>query len=477
MNVLIVGNSEINTALEREFAREGFDPLVLPDMKDFLKLKGEPGAYVAVTREKEIPASGVVITEPMDVENVTFGEGSTLSLLQPDLMEQLDTAEIAEPAQRIIFLLDFNSETPEYLTARALLASLELVQRKKKVVFLSRFVKTGASGMEKVYREARQSGVTFIKYERVDCSFADGQFTVTVFDGVLEASYTTPFLVAAGKEIPAINEEVIRKFRLAKTNQKQVNGNKYFLNPALTTRRGVYYYHPGLFEQTSELGMQKVLPTILGELQEIASIPKPEIYASVDKEKCAFCYSCYRVCPHAALEPDLENRAMKCTESACVACGTCVAICPGQAITLENEQEALRSVELEARNKGKCKVFCCENSAYPAFMEIADELGEDMQKLDVVKIPCGGRIGQEKIATAFASYDKVLLAVCIEDACRHMVGDKRACQHVEKMVATVGQMKLPGKRAGYIKASHAMKKVLVDEVRAFLNKSDNDVEG
>lgn len=474
MNVLIVGSSSVNGPLAQELAVRGYGSSVVNNLAEIKRVRGEPGAYVAVTREREIPAVGIIVTQPPDTERLQIGDGLALSLQQPDLIEQL---EAAEPEDRIVFLLDYAAETPEYLTLEALLTVRALAAKKRKAVFLSRFVKTAQSGMEKAYREARRAGVTFIKYENIRCDYIDGQFVISADDGVFESEYKTSFLVAAGAECASPAEEIIRKLRLAKSNHGFVNGNKYFLSPALTTRRGVYYLHPGLTERERELEVRKALPAICGELGEIAREPRPPVYAVVDKEKCAFCYSCHRACPHAALEPDLENRAMRCTESACTACGTCVAICPGQAISLESETLELATLEVDRKSAGRCKVFCCENSAYPAMMEAARLLGEDGNRLDIVKVPCGGRVGQEKIAGAIAGYDKVLLAVCVEDACRHMVGDRRARQHAGKMMDTALQMKLPGKKIACIQASHAMKRSLADKVRAFLSDEDENVEG
>jgi coenzyme F420-reducing hydrogenase delta subunit/NAD-dependent dihydropyrimidine dehydrogenase PreA subunit len=259
-----------------------------------------------------------------------------------------------------------------------------------------------------------------------------------------------------------------------KNNQGYINGNKFFFEPLLTTRRGIYYFHPDLNERTNDKGVQKILPFLIAELNGLKI--KPSVYAKIDPAKCAFCYSCYRVCPHAALEPDLgpdeENNAMKCTEAACMACGACVAICPGQAITLHDEsvdtQPISRAEKTAPAKSDTCKVFCCENSAYWAIMSLAEELDKSALKLDVEKIPCGGRVGQDDVVEALVGYDRVLLAVCVDDACKHMVGGKRACQNTEQIAKTVEQMKLPGKKVVCVKASCAMKRVLAEEVKAFM---------
>jgi len=417
MNVLIIGKNERNKTLEQELSKQGAGVQMLPSLEDVLRLKGCPGAFEVTSKEGDVQAEGILFTEAPALEAVLIGEAETLGLTNPDLMATLEAAD-----SNIVFLLDYCSETPEYLTAKALKYALDLAGQNKQVVFLSRFVKTSSDGVEEIYRKARQAGVTFIKYEGIDCGFQEEAFVVNVFDGVFTTEISTKALVAAGKEVG--NAEAIRTFRLAKTNGGYVNGNKFFLDPVATSRKGVFYLNPNLRE------VREMVPYIISELRALAD--EPVSYAEVEAEKCAFCYSCYRVCVHGALEPDMENDAMKCVDVACFGCGNCAAICPGQAITMQGETAS-------PEKSGNRKVFCCENLGLP--MET---------------IPCGGRVGQDWIAVALADYDEVLVAVCADDACRHMVGGKRSCQLTE----AIGKLEIPDKKIACVKASHAMKHVL-----------------
>ncbi|MCL2421578.1 MAG: 4Fe-4S binding protein, partial [Defluviitaleaceae bacterium] len=383
MNVLIAGKNEINEALQRELVNRDFGVHVISNIESLTQLKGHPGHFEAATSSGKIPAAGVIITEPPAYEDVVIGDGKAINLTYPDLLGVLNNATDS----KIIFLLDYLSETPEHLTAKALENALYLTQQNRQVVFLSRFVKTSSNGMEQVYREARQEGVTFIKYERINCAFQDGIFNIQVFDGTFTSDFSTSSLISIGNE--AGSKQIIKKFRLASTNSGYINGNKFFLDPILTSRKGVFYFNPNLNERSSHEGVQKIISNIVTELHSLAD--DPISYGEIDAKKCAFCYSCYRACPHAALEPDIENDAMKCVVPSCFACGACAAICPGQAITIKN---ADTPVLVSDAAKDKCKVFCCENAAYLALSSIDEDAG----KFDIEKIPCGGRIGQDWIA-------------------------------------------------------------------------------
>ena len=434
MKVLIVGENEINAVLEQEMARHGVEVQVISKLE---KLN------MCSSKESTTQPYGIIITEPPTLEDLVIGEGRPLKLTQPDLLEELEKIDSSNFNSKIVFLLDYISETPEYLTAKALEYALSLAYQGKQVVFLSRFVKTSSNGMERVYREARQEGVTFIKYESIDCNFQNagspfsnndsafpnenGTFFIKAFDGVFTTELSTPFLIAVGKERG--DDQIIQKFRLAKTNGGYINGNKFFLHPVSTSRRGVFYFNPCLQGQDMVKNLREAVQHIISELQALNA--EPVSYVEINADKCAFCYSCYRVCPHAALEPDIENNAMKCIENACFSCGACAAVCPGQAISIKGEIDFLNR-----------KIYCCEN------------LG-----LEAETIPCGGRIGQDLIASALAVHDKVLVLVCQDDACRHIVGGKRGCQ----LAQAIGEIDIPGKEVSCIKASHAMKNVLAEK--------------
>jgi len=164
-----------------------------------------------------------------------------------------------------------------------------------------------------------------------------------------------------------------------------------------------------------------VTPEAAAPAEEVSVKKRDAKVAVIDAAKCAFCYSCYRVCTHRALGPDGD--AMKCYEDECHGCGNCAAICPGQAISTEIVP---------------AKVYACENSAYWGIFD----------KSGVERIPCGGSVGREILAEARRRYARVVLAVCVDDACKHAVGGKRGCQQAERLGVE------------YVKASHVMENIL-----------------
>ena len=439
LNVLIIGNSPANGSLAEGLQNAGFAAETLTDSGAITRVRRCGETYAVRTDEKEYTASAVIITEPPDS-----------NLANPE--------KIKGPA-KVVFLLDHASETPEYLTTTALVSAISMKKAKKEVFFLSRFVKAASDGLEELYLEARRTGITFIKYETAEIDFDEekNSYTIKAFDGLFETIIETPHLVSAEEPDLTALTALAKKLRLTADDT-------FFLHPGMTTRRGVFYLGSAIINGRDPAeSLSKILPSIIAEIKACHTNRHLGSYAVIDAEKCAFCYTCYRVCAHAALEPDSEAAAMACVKSACMGCGACAAICPGEAIVMEGEPD-----KTEGTSPSGCKVFCCENSAGPALQELVKELGETAANLSITEMPCGGRLGQEAITGALVAYEKVLVAVCIDDACRHMDGGKRACRQTERTIALLEKSGLSAGRIKCVKISHAMPGVLKDSLASFL---------
>ena len=469
MNVLIVGNNGINGLLAQRLRDEGFSASIIADPGDIVRVRRMGEEYAVDTADGAYSAACVVITEKPALKDAEFFGVKALNPGDEDAMDRLKTAKGHIKA---VFLLDFPGETPEHTTAAALESATALARAKKEVFVLSQFVKAASDGMEQRYLEARQSGVVFIKYEDVGLDFDEdrGSYIIKASDGVFDTVIETPYLVASGGYDSTALDGLGRRFRLAGEGGGGgiASEFKYFLNPAMTTRKDVFYFYPGLEGMGVSGSLDKWLPGVINEMRRNAKPAEGGVHASVDAMKCAFCYTCYRVCAHAALEPDTAAGAMACVESACMGCGACAAVCPGEAISMAGEEEGLTFGTVKPGDRSGCKVFCCENSAAAIMGEILEGLGDAADKVSVSEMPCGGRLGQEAITAALATYGKALVAVCIDDACRHMDGGRRACRQAERTAAMLEKSGLEGKKVKCVKVSHAMPKVLEESVKAFL---------
>ena len=113
-------------------------------------------------------------------------------------------------------------------------------------------------------------------------------------------------------------------------------------------------------------------------------------------------------------------------------------------------------------------VLCCENSAEIALKEVLPKMGADAADIELQPVPCGGRIGLENMSTGLAAYGKVMVAVCMDDACKHHDGNKRACAQKGRLDEMMEHAGIDAGRVVYTQVSHALPGVLRDELTSFV---------
>jgi len=349
-----------------------------------------------------------------------------------------------EPA---VFLLDHGSDTPDYILALVLRRAASLARAKRPAVILARSVRSGLPGVERLYFDARNAGVSIIKYDEISCDWIDSVCEIIVNDGVYRYTFQTPLLIRCAEKEDNEAIEYAEALRLHIYGNNLVNADRWFLSPGRTSRRGVFYIDTGLIYSGS---LRDTVISIANEIKRTSG-SEPESYAHIDSQKCAYCYTCFRVCPHAALEPDQSAAAMKVIPSSCTGCGICAAVCPAKAIELRGIEPG----SLQRESTGGAIAFCCENSAAIA----ASTAFKDMD-INIVSIPCGGNLDSERIAAALKNYSHVLVAVCADEACRHFDGSVRARKQVDKIKRAVEKLGIVPERISLVQVSHAMPAVL-----------------
>ena len=471
MKVLIIGNNRKNDHVREYFSREGMEVVVISDIYELRSLKGEVGNFMARTKNAEpglIDVDIVIVSEQPSAEPVEIDGLKTDSLYTATPAQtQRDGCSMLPPAKEpIVFLLDYVNESPMAATVYALNDAAAFARNKRSVYYLSKFVRTAERGVENAYKQAREAGVTFIKYDdvQVAADLNDETFTFTVSDGEINLEIKTKNVIAdSGNEVGKHFSYVTEKLNLTQNKNGYVTEDRFFQSPALTSRRGVYH----LTRDMTAERLDEALDFIYNHAVSARSFKSPDceqtVAAEIDGNKCAFCYNCFRVCPHAALEPDLNESQMQCLTAACAGCGTCAGICPANAITLKENV-----VPAEVVAKAKSLVICCENSkSVDDSLERFDNFGD----IDFLYVSCGGLIDTTSLSESLIAYDKVMAVVCPDDACRHFHGNKRACaqtKHLKNMMEAAG---LASDRLKIVQVSQAMPKVLQEELRRFCTKT------
>jgi len=450
VNVVIIGNNKYNTYVSEYFSHMGYTPDIISDVYDIRSLSGEAGDFTVGTKSSNLKADFIVLTEQPKAEPVKINGLVTISLYN----EQNSPEHVTGIGEPIVFLLDYICQSPMAATIQALSKAIEFASKKRHVFYLAKFIRTAGRGIEELYKDARESGVTFIKYEGLELSADpyEGIFNVFATDGVFSQEINTKTIYSdGGSEVGDAFSYIVKKLNLTSGKHGYITEDMYFLSPALTSRRGVYHLTRDLAAERLDEGLVYIYSHFKSGIWEKPSHGS----AVIDGKKCIFCYNCYRVCPHAALEPDSNVCQMRCLTAACAGCGACAGLCPAGAIVLETD--ALRTVD--GTKPCKALILYCENSGAI----------DTLEGIDSIPLPCGGLTDLSRLLDGLNFYDKVLAVVCPDDACRHFDGNKRACSQVKRLQDILEAAGLSPEKAGVIQASQAMPNVFKDELERLLN--------
>ena len=460
MNVLIIGENKYNNRVSEFFSGKGCNPVIVTDVRQLRFFRGEAGSFIAKTKNAELKAELVILTEQPAAAPIEIAGLPARSLYEDEKASIKPKTDRLEP---VVFLLDYACESPMAATIRALSDSAELAHNKRRVYYLAKFIRTAGRGVETLYREARDAGVTFVKYETLDITAdeATEEFSIKASDGVLELAIRTRIIYAdGGREVGERFVHAASKLGLTPNKDGYLLEDSYYLAPVLTSRRGVYHISRDLAAERLEEGLDHIFAYACACVGSGLWDVPPHGIAQIDGNKCILCYHCHRACPHAALEPCTLARRMQSLPKACAGCGSCASVCPGNAITLEKD-----IFYTGARGKAdKTLVICCENSAAIAMEKTLPMLGEDAAGIETRTVPCGGRIGLEQLSDELGNYGKVIAAVCPDDACRHFSGNKRACAQTGRLSEMLERAGLSPERIRFTQVSHAMPGVFRDEL-------------
>ncbi|MDR1138184.1 MAG: hydrogenase iron-sulfur subunit [Synergistaceae bacterium] len=463
MNAIIAGRSEINGRARDFLASRGVNAIIVPDVNELKSFEGEAGKFIASVGNEKINASFALLTENADCPPGTLNGFPVNGLFD----DSVDVMASRSRKRADLFILDHFRESPAYAAVRALESARFLSAQKRAVYFLSRFVRTSDYESEELYAEARGDGVVFVKYETLDMGSNGELLEITADDGVMKHKIIPGNIYSDGtRDVSDAFRRVVSVFRLRTDARGYINEDRHFLSPIRTSRRGVY--HVGRSEAR---GLESALLYVIRDAGfDVAGYGRANVSrAAVDGGKCVLCYTCWRTCPHAAMFPDTDSRAMKSLTLACEGCGICVSLCPCNAIKLLPDTPPPTPNARAAR--GKILVLCCENGAFNAIDEALDMLGELAANIDAIPIPCGGSVSFEEMGIILENYGGVMAAVCYEGACRHFDGGDRACLQTGRIAEMLKQAGMSDSIVGTVRISHAAPRELADAAANFLERA------
>jgi len=278
---------------------------------------------------------------------------------QQRLVEMLQAPEKLERSPEIIgFALDFSDENSRLPTLSTLNNALAVKEKLGSEVYVfCKNLKVDSEGAEKLYREARNRGVVFLKFEgKPRIHGEDSRVKVEARDVLLgeEVTLLCNLLVAEEKALPPEGTKALSSMLNLETDtQGFYQDENVHLYPVASGRKGMFFV--GACRGNLDLG--RALTDISSALVSVYELLSPggamvEVEkVKADSQKCRICLTCIRICPHKAIRlarVDNEKWVAKIYDLACDRCGICTAICPATAIKFEGYSDEQILAEVEA---------------------------------------------------------------------------------------------------------------------------------
>jgi heterodisulfide reductase subunit A len=219
-----------------------------------------------------------------------------------------------------------------------------------KIVVLYRDMRTYGF-REAAYREAREKGILFIRYEAEQPPQFNGNGRLRFVEPSLgrEIELAPDLLVLAAPMTPRADRQ-----ELSELLRVPLNADGFFLE-AHVKLRPVDFASEGLFLCGTAHAPKSIGETIsqanavAGRAASVLSrkrMPVSGQIAWVDPDKCISCMTCLHVCPYHAPIVGNNNKA-EIQGVVCMGCGSCTAECPAKAVQLRNflDTQVLRAID------------------------------------------------------------------------------------------------------------------------------------
>jgi coenzyme F420-reducing hydrogenase delta subunit/ferredoxin len=486
--ILVVGGDETGLQLADGLAAEGFKVLLLNDSSRALAAQGinaladavietvqgfvgdfeltlrtasgrmreRVGFIVAAPPEKRLPmfdAYGLARTPRVlslsDVETLLAARKS----LEPRRGEWFHAA----------FLCGLNTEAEPAQFERVLdaISRLEEMGNFQSYVF-TRNVKVAATGLERRYRDTREHGTIFFKFDADSPRFEDSP------DGLLMV-FTEPLLGIEVELLPdlvVVDEQTSPSPSLQPILDAMPSAAAYapFLQPESTRFAGVETAKVGILAVGASRGMADpaiirgdvdAVVTWLKRFLDGAAPSAPSGPAEVDPGKCTICLTCVRLCPHGAIS---FHKAAEVDPTSCARCGICAVECPNRAISLVPQPGAMDiSAQMKSAltcfesNPFKIVAFLCSRSAAQAFDQLPAAI---RRKMAPVVVPCAGSLDPAHLLEALQEgADGVLAAGCFAGNCASIYGTVLAQERVQQVSGALHDMGLDGEAIEFVQVA------------------------
>lgn len=402
---------------------------------------------------KETLKHGVVVvaTGGSEYAPTEYGYGEHPGVMtQMELEEKLSTGGEADKLNSVVMIQCVGSRTPEHPNCSRVCCA-EAVKNantlKKKnpsaeVIVLYRDLRTYGL-MEKYYREARERGVLFVRYnpENPPHVRANGSLSIRYHDGILRRDIekqVDAVVLSVGIRPAEDNQTTAPMLKVPLTEDGHFFEAHVKLRPVDFSTDGIFVaglaHGPKMIHEAAVQGMAAAsrAATILSQdrMEALATT------CEVDPALCSGCKLCNTLCAYDAISFDAELGVSVINPAACKGCGTCSANCPSQAITAHHFRKdqlfdqitaiAQRRAESE-KWEPKILAFLCNWCSYGGADLAGISRTQYPPNIRAVRVMCSGRVTPLEVMKALEEgFDGVWVSGCHPGDCHYTEGNYHA---------------------------------------------------
>lgn len=324
------------------------------------KVEGHLGNFTSKAATPQGPielkhGAVVVATGATEQKPTTYGYGQTPRVMtQLELSDRLGRGPIElsdRPTVVMIQCVEQRDQERAYCsrvcctTAVKNALTLKKLYPQARIVVLYRDMRTFGF-REAAYRQAREQGVLFVRYEpeRAPQVEANGSLRVRFWEPTVrrEIAMEPELVVLAAPMVPRAD-----RGELSELLRVPLNADGFFLEAHMKLRP-VDFASEGLF-LCGTAHAPKFIGEAIAQANAVAAraasilsrdkMPVGGQIAWVDPDKCISCMTCVHLCAYMAPHVGPNNKA-EVQGAVCMGCGSCSAECPAKAITLRHFADA-----------------------------------------------------------------------------------------------------------------------------------------
>lgn len=320
-------------------------------------VKGHIGDFkVQFTREgkpKELTCGAIIIAtgaKAATTEEYSYGVVKNI-ITQLELEKQLLRKKTEKKGQTWVMIQCVGSRNQERPYCSRICCSMAVKNALKikkddpeaRIFVLYRDIRTYGF-REKYYREARKSGVIFIRYSEENLP------VVSDIDGVLNTvkvespDFPEPVIIEADKLVLSTGLDANGdNKRISDMLKVPLNANGFYVEAHMKLRP-VDFATEGLFlcglAHSPKMIDENISQAKAAAARAATILSKTHLevgaqVSRVDQNKCISCMTCVKVCPYGAPMMNYDHKA-EIQSAKCMGCGICAAECPARAIQLNH---------------------------------------------------------------------------------------------------------------------------------------------